>query len=346
MIARIARPAWSHWLRASAIAIGGAALALSVLLLMVGRSPAATLAAVFLNGFGSQLAWVETVTRAVPLLLCALATAIPARAGLFNIGVEGQFIAGAIGATSVVVLGPNLPAGLMLPAVTAAAMAGGALWGWLPGLLRGLLGVSEVLSGLMLNYVAIFLMEHLVHGPWKDPHALGWPYSIAFPNAAVLPRLGQTNIHLGLLFGLALTLAAYVALRSTTWGFSVRLTAANPRLARRAGVRVGLLIALTMALGGAAAALAGLGEVSVIQGRLRPGLSSGLGYAGFLVSFAVANRFEFLVPATLLVAGLYTGADALQLTAGLPSATVDIFMGVLFVATFIAQEAGKRRGDG
>jgi simple sugar transport system permease protein len=270
-----------------------------------------------------------------PLLLCALAAGIPAKAGLFNIGGEGQLYCGAVGATAIVIYAPWLPHALTIPTMIITAMAAGALWGAIPGILRGWLRVNEVLVSLMLNYVAIFLVEHLVHGSWKDPSALGWPYSQSFPSWAVLPTLKNSNVHLGLLLGLVATCLVYFLVKNTVWGFSVRVIESNPRAANYIGIRVGVYMVVLMAIGGAMAALAGLGEVSVIQGRLKSGISPGYGYTGFLVAWLARKNLVAMVFVSFIVGGFYSGADALQLTAGLPSATVDIFMGLIFLAFLV-----------
>lgn len=315
-----------------------ATILMAILLYAVGKDPVSIFWAVVVSGFGSSLGLTETITRMTPIFLCALAVAIPAKAGLFNIGGEGQLHCGAIAATALVLYIPWLPHFMVIPSMILVAMVGGALWGMIPGILRARLQVNEILVSLMLNYVAIYIVEHLVHGSWKDPEASGWPYSAPFPEWAVLPTFDQSNIHLGLLLGFVAVGLAYLVLRYTTWGFSLRVIEANPRTAKYVNVHTARYIVILMAVGGAMAALAGLGEVSVIQQRLRPGLSPGYGYTGFLVAWLARNNPLAIVPVAFLVGGLYSGADALQLTAGLPSATVDIFVGLTFL-TFLVGES-------
>jgi simple sugar transport system permease protein len=167
---------------------------LSVLLWSVNRDVAPTLTALLRSGFGDQLGLTETLVRMTPLLLCALAVALPAKAGLYNIGAEGQLHIGATAAAGVALFGTYLPPFAVLPSMVICAMVLGALWGLIPGWLRGRWGVNEVLVGLMLNYVAILLVQHLVHGPWKDSGALGWPYTARFP-AAGGPAVRTIRLH-------------------------------------------------------------------------------------------------------------------------------------------------------
>lgn len=310
-------------------------LLFAILLRAMGREPASIFWSIIVSGFGSSQGLIETITRMTPIFLCALAAGIPARAGLFNIGGEGQLHCGALAATAFVLFVPSGPHFLMIPALILVAATGGALWGMIPGLLRGWLQVNEVLVSLMLNYVAILIVDHLVHGPWKDPTAFGWPYTAPFPDWAVLQTLDNSNVHLGFLLGLVAAAVAHFVMRNTTWGFSIRLIEANPKTAEYVKVNMARYILTLMAIGGAMAALAGLGEVSVVQNRLRPGISFGYGYTGFLVAWLARNNPLAIVPVAFLIGGLYSGADALQLTAGLPSATVDIFVGMFLFGALV-----------
>ena len=333
---------WIHrWDRHRVFALTlllAAPLLMAILLLVVGKNPFSIFWAAIVGGFGRSLGLTEAITRMTPIFLCALAVAIPSKAGLYNIGGEGQLHCGAIAATAFVLYATWLPHFMMIPCIILVAMAGGALWGMIPGLLRARFQVNEILVTLMLNYVAIYIVDHLVHGAWRDPNAFGWPYSVSFPEWAVLPTWGRSNIHLGILLGLGAVVLVYFILRSTTWGFSLRLIEANPSTAGYVNINTARYIIILMAVGGATAAIAGLGEVSVIQNRLRPGISPGYGYTGFLVAWLARNNPIVIIPVAFFVGGLYSGADVLQLTVGLPSSTVDIFLGLAFL-TFLVGES-------
>ncbi len=310
---------------------------MSTCLLATGNNPIEILWEIVVGAFGSISGIEQSLTRAIPLLLCALAVAVPARGGVFNIGAEGQLYFGAIGATAVVIYMPWLPGWMFIPAMMIAAMLAGATWGSVPGLLKARIGVNEILVCLMLNYVAIYLVEYLVHGPWIDTSKdnYGWPYSIRFPDAAIFPALGGGTVHLGLILGLVAAVTIFLVLRYTTWGFGIRLMAASPATARYAIVNIKTQIVVLMAVGGGVAALAGLGEVSAIQGRLRAGISPGYGYIGFLIAWMAQNRILTIVPVSILIGGLFAGADALQLMAGLPSATTEVFMGFVYLSFLV-----------
>ena len=316
-----------------------AVIAFSVIMLVEDKSPHTTLWAILKGAFGSKLGILESLTRATPLLLCGLAVAIPARVGLVNIGGEGQLHLGAVGATAAVIYSGGIPDALLLPLMFLAAVLAGCVWAAIPGLLRARLDVNEVLVSLMFNYVGIYLVQYLVNGPWKDPAALGWPYSIQFPEAAVLPSYFDSNVHLGLLIGVGVTVLGYIIIRTTAWGFYINVIEKNPATARYARVKLASYYAILMILGGSLAAIAGLGEVSVIQGRLRAGLSPGYGYSGFVVSWLSGHHFLWMVPVAILVGGFYSGADAVQLTSDLPGTTADIFMGLVFLAFLLGKSS-------
>ena len=332
------------------VTVGFGVLAVfSLILLMMKRNPVAALCVIIEGGFGSALGFKETLARTIPLLFCGLATALPAKVGLLNIGGEGQLHLGAIGATAVVLLLPGAPTPVLLTCMAVGAMLGGATCALLPALLRGWLNVSEVLVALMLNYVGILLMQHLLHGVWKDPSALGWPYSKEFPSSAMIPSLSGSKVHLGLAVALLIAVVAHFALQRTTFGFSTRYIRVHEPMARYLKLNVPAFFCAAMVLGGACAALAGMGEVSVVQHRLRPSISANYGYIGFMLAWLAGNHLLVLIPMTILVAGLYAGADLVQLDLGLPAAAAETFIALIFLGVIVARTtkiSAQRRATG
>jgi len=307
-----------------------------------GANPIRTFIAILFGAFGNSTCFIETLTRATPIIFCALAVSLPARTGIFNIGGEGQLYLGAVGATLVALKCTNLPIPFSILAMSITAAIFGGLWASIPAFLKVVWNVNEVLVALMLNYVAIFMVEYLVHGPWRDPSAIGWPYSARFSDAMVLPTYGTTNLHIGLIIAFTIAILLSLVMKYSTVGFSMKIIEANPSVAKNITLRISHYLWFSMFLGGAIAAMAGIGEVSVIQGRLRPGISPGYGYAGFLVAWLSSHRFAFIIPVSVLIGGLYSGADELQLTAGLPSATADILMGMVFIGFLIGNHLYDR----
>jgi ABC-type uncharacterized transport system permease subunit len=309
-----------------------ALLVLGVFSLIVGsagHNPLDVLRTLATSGFASRYALIESVVKAIPILLCAIAAGIPGRLGLVNIGGEGQLLAGAIGAMFAVNLAGSSPLTLLLMAVFG-ALAGGA-WAMLPGALRGFTKANETVISLLLNYVAGLLLLHLIHGPWKDPGGLGWPQTAALPDEARLAGLFGTRIHSLVFYAVGAAALLAFAGRRSILGMAARIIESNPAAAAYAGLPVGWYYALAFAAGGLMAGLGGFGELSGIQGRLRDGMSLGYGYAGFFVAWLCRNRFEWMPAAALLFAAVITGADSLQLFSGLPFATVYLLQGLLFL---------------
>jgi general nucleoside transport system permease protein len=234
---------------------------------VLGKPPGAVLWALLDGSFGSGFAVSETLVRASPILLCALATALPARLGLISVGAEGQVVVGAIVGTAFVLFGPGLGVATM-PLLLLGGALGGAGWGAVAGWLRARLRVNETISTLLLNYIAPPLVDYLVYGPWKDPMSLGWPATVTFPDAARLSGYFGTRVHLGLALGLALVALFHVLLSRSRWGIELDLLRESPELAARAGLRFAPAVLGVLALGGALAGMAGITEASALEGRV------------------------------------------------------------------------------
>jgi len=220
-------------------------------------------------------------------------------------------------------------------------MIGGGLWAGVAGLLRARGWASETIVTLLMNYVAILLVSFVVFGPWKDPEGVNYPQTVSFVPGAILPTYGQTRVHLGLVFALvALVLTTFVMAR-TRWGLEVRAIGGNQEAARRSGIPVARYTIALMIMGGALAGLAGMAEVSAIQGRLRPSLSPGYGYSGFLISWMAGGHPAGIVAAALVLAVITAGGDILQMTQALPGSVVNILMAVMLFVV-LGRDAGRR----
>lgn len=306
--------------------------ALAGLLLACGRSPLDTYVGILRGAFGDWFAITETLVAATPILICGLSVAIAAQVGLTNIGAEGQLYMGAVGATFVALNAGNGSPGVVLPAMALAACALGAAWAGIAGVLRARLGVNETILTLLLNYVALLLVEFLIHGPWQDPASFSWPQTAAFPPAAILPTLPRSRVHLGLGMALVVAAALFAVLFMTRVGAVMRVIAANPRAASHVHDPIAAYLLVAMVLSGAVAALAGMSQVSAIEGRLRAGLSAGYGYSGFLAAWLARHHPLAILPAALLMGALTSGGDSLQLGQRLPFATVNILEGVILLS--------------
>jgi ABC-type uncharacterized transport system permease subunit len=273
------------------------------------------------------------LVRAAILLLAGLAVAVPARAGLLNVGGEGQIVIGAVAAAGVgLVTDQRLPGGVVLVLMALAAMAGGAAWAGLAAGLRLTVKVNEAISTLLLNFVAIDIMLGLIYDPWKDASGFGQPTSRPLADAARLPLFtAGGTVNAGIVLALLALGGVWWALRYTRWGFRLRVVGGNPEAARRAGMRVGPLLLSAMLVGGALAGLAGLVHFAGTEFKLRPGMTTGFGYVGFLASWLAMHRPARVGLAALLLAAIAMAGDSLQIDSGLPAASLNVLMALVLL---------------
>ncbi len=305
-------------------------LLLTGLLLVAFRTdPVKTFTSMFRGAFGTRMGFMETLVKAIPLMLTGLGVSFAFRLKFWNIGAEGQLTLGGV-ATALVMLFMNrwIPQPLLLPAAVLAGCAAGALWAGVPALLKTSLKVDETLVTLMLNYVAILISEYLYYGPWRDPKGYGFPGSAPFPEYAWLPRiLGRA--HVGLYFALALAAILWIVLKRTKWGFELGIIGASPRAARYQGIAVERNIVFALLLSGALSGMAGSFEVSAISHRLQQGLSVGYGYTAIIVAWMAQLNPVAVIFVSTLMAGLLTGGDQVQMMMKLPAAMGLVMQGMI-----------------
>lgn len=316
----------------------------SVFFLAIGHSPLPMLANMAVYAFGDLYSLSETLVKATPVLMCALAIIVPARLGLVSVGADGQLYFGALLGTAVMLAGADAPGLWLLLATLLAAAAGGALWGMAAGELKSRLGIHETISTLLLNFIALLLVNHFVYGAWRDPANLGWPSTIPFPDEAKLPSLFSTRVHAGLILAVIGAVAGHIWLVRSRKGVELDVLRENRKVGEMAGLHYARNVLLTMGIGGAIAGLAGICEAAAIQGRLQPGLSAGYGLTGFLVAWLSGRNFLWAVPISILIGGLGTAGDALQLFAKIPAASAVILQGLLFATALGIAAAVRRSG--
>jgi simple sugar transport system permease protein len=310
-----------------ALALAATVLTGSGLALIAGANPFATLGLILKGAAGSKFALLETLNRATPLIFTGLAVAVAFRAKLWNIGAEAQLYAGAL---VTVIFGTGAlgwPAWALLPVLALAALLAGALMLLGPVLLKTRMGVDEVVTTLLLNFIMLLFVSMLLEGPLKDPMGMGWPKSAALIPEARLPRIVEgLRLHWG--FGLAIlsAVAVWVILTRTTIGFAIRAVGENAQAARFAGIPVNRVLVQTALLSGGLAGLAGFSEVAGLKGNLTLDLSPGFGYSGIIVAMlALLNPLGVVVSA-LFVAGIFVGSDAMSRSAGVPSYIADMLL--------------------
>ncbi|MDI7248379.1 MAG: ABC transporter permease [Bacillota bacterium] len=299
-----------------------------VFLQLTGYDPFEVYSLMFKGAFGSRYGLIETVVKATPILLATIGVSVAFRMLLWNIGAEGQIYMGAFAASWVALSFPDWPPLMLIPAMFIAGAVAGGLWALLPALPRAIWGVNEIITTLMLNYVAIYWVDYLVYGPWKDPKGFNFPLTPQFSQAAWLPCLGTTRIHLGLTFGLAAAVAVSIMLSRTRWGYEIRVIGENPAAARYAGMDIPRNIVLVMLLSGAIAGIAGMGEVAGITHRLQHGISPGYGYTAIIVAWLAKLNPAGIVIASFLFGGLLVAGYAVQIF-GIPADIATMLQGSL-----------------
>lgn len=302
----------------------------AVFLLLTDRDPLEVYSAMFKGALGSQYGLAETVVKAIPLMLCALGISAAFRMQLWNIGAEGQFYMGAFAASWLPLTFPQTPMLLMLPGMVVLGCIGGGLWGLVPAMLRARWKVNEIITTLMLNYVAILWVDFLVYGAWKDPKGFNFPLSAKFPATAALPTFGDSRIHIGLILAILLAAAFWLIFEKSRWGFEIKVIGASEQAARYAGMNIRRNIYWVMLLSGAVCGLAGMAEVSGIVGRLQPNLSPGYGYTAIIVAWLSKLNPAAILVVSVLFGALQVGGFFVQ-TMGVPASVASMLQGaVLF----------------
>lgn len=309
-----------------------AALALSsILIRAAGANVAQALEALYLGAFGDLNAFLETLVQATPLIFTGLAVTVAFRARIWNIGAEGQLVAGAITAYWASATFSGLPSIALIPTVLFFATFGGALWGIIPGYLKVRFEADEIIVTVLLNYVIQFLLSYLLSGPWRDPTAF-FIQTPLLPEAATLPILfSKSRLHLGFVIALTVAFVVYVLLWRTSLGYEIRALGYRPNVARHKGINVAKTIVLVMAISGAIAGLAGGTELFGIHPRLRMDAMHGFGFTGILVALLGRLHPGGVILAAIFFGALVNGSSRMQIVTGVPVALVFAIQGIVIL---------------
>ena len=297
---------------------------------LLGYPATESFIAFFLKPFSTLYNLGEITIKAIPLILIALGLSVGFRAGVWNIGGEGQFILGALGAASVSLYFIDKEGVWLLPIICISGIIAGALWAALPAFFRTKFNVNEILSSLMLNYIAFFLLVYLVHGVLKDPDGFNFPESKIFSSAALLPvLLSGTRLHAGVFLVLLSTLVVWIIIKKTLLGFQLQVIGLSPKAGAYAGISQKKIIWISMLLSGAFAGLAGMLEVNGAIQQITATFNIGYGYTAIIVAFLGRLHPVGIFLAGILLATSYIGGEIAQLELGFPKAVIGIFQGML-----------------
>jgi general nucleoside transport system permease protein len=303
-----------------------------ILFTALGKNPWVALGAFFVEPVASRYGIAELLLKATPLMLIATGLAIGYRANVWNIGAEGQLTMGAIGGGGIALAFGESGGAWVLPAMLLAGALAGLAWAAIPAFLRTRFNANEILTSLMLVYVASLFLSLLVHGAWRDPEGYNFPQSKLFDAAALLPNLvPETRLNIGILIALVVVAAAWVFVRTSFAGYRMRVAGLAPAAANYAGISANRNVWLGMLIGGACAGLAGAGEAAGPIGQLLPVMSPGYGFAAIIVAFVGRLHPVGIVLASLLMSLLYLGGESAQIHLALPSAVTGLFQGTLLL---------------
>ena len=329
---RLEQPRWLS-IASPFILVGVALLLGAVLLELIGADSWVVYQRMADKAFGDRYAWSDTTIKATPLILAGLGVAVAARMNLWNIGAEGQLLFGAFMASGVALhwLPPDTAQPIMLAGMALAGFVGGALWILIPAVCKAYLNVNEIITTLMLNYVAVYWNNYFIFGPWSER---GFGLSPQFPRTGWLPRLTDyaaevpyfagLTAHGGILLALSTAVVLWVILRFTKWGFEIRIIGDNQRAAQYAGINVKRNIMLVMLMSGGLAGLAGFSEVSGVVHRLQDNFSPGYGFTAIIVAWLAKLNPLAIIPVSYLFAGLLVGADQIQ-----PAGIAQMMQGII-----------------
>jgi simple sugar transport system permease protein len=339
---RLSIPKMSYWLGplTPILAALAAFLVGALMLLGLGVNPIEAYGALIQGAFGSTNSLADTVVKATPLLFVGAGICIAFRGGVINIGGEGQFVVGGLASTWAALTFTDWPSWALITFSLLLGFLAGALWGAIPGALKAYLNVNEILTTIMMNQIAVQLMNYLLSGPMMDPKQVEAgsfiPQTARFPLAADLPRLVPTRLNLGVLLAILAAILVWVLLWRTTVGFRIRAVGLSPQAARRAGIRVERYAMLALILSGALAGLGGGAQVLGVNHRMftdgsATGFTGGAGFNGIVAALFGQLHPIGTIPASIVFGALLVGANAMQRAVQVPSALITALNGLVVV---------------
>ncbi len=318
------------------LSVVAALLTASLVFLIYGLDPLTVYSSIFYNAFATQTGLTESVVRMIPLLLVSSGLALVFMTGFWNIGAEGQLLAGAMAAYLAAVGLSWLPPLVLIPVLFALGFIAGAIWGIVPAILKARLNVNEVISTLMFYYILYWFFQHLIHGPWEAKEKVGqltyggFAHTEVIPKSSQLPLIAGTRIHWPtLIIAVASSILVYFLIVKTPLGYEMRVVGDNPSAARAAGMSYLKVITLAMVVSGGLAGVAGVGELCGIQLRFTPEFLSGYGFSGIITAWLGGINPISLIITNFLYGGLLVGGEYIMINYRLPIGVVDMFNGII-----------------
>ena len=300
-----------------------------LVLISVGVNPIEAYSIVGEEIFFTSYGWQDLLVKITPLLLTGSAVALAAQMKLWNIGAEGQFHMGTFAVTWGALNFGYLDAVTLIPFLLILSILGGGLWGCIPGLLKSRFGVNEIITSLLLNYVAAAWIDYHLFGVWRDPASNNFPITPGFSDSARLPTFFDSDVHAGLFLALFVILVLTFILKKTLIGINIQLAGDNLEAARYSGISIGLITLIVFASSGAIAGIAGFGEVTGVHYRLQQNISLGYGYTGIIVAWLARNHPIGILLSGFLMAVIFVSAEILQIEYGLPISVVFLYQGII-----------------
>lgn len=297
----------------------------AIIFTLIGHNGLAAVWEIFVSPLIDPNRWQDLGIKAAPLVIIAVGLSFGFRANVWNIGAEGQYVLGALAATGVALATWEMEGAWILPAMCVAGVLGGMAWAAIPAALKTRLGVNEILTSLMLTYVAVQLLYYLMNGPWKDPEGFNFPQTRLFNMSQTMPMLGNTIVHLGVPLAAAIAVVAWFVMTRTTFGFQIRAVGRAPQAARYAGFDANRTIWTTLLLGGGLAGLAGTFEAAGTFGQMTPQFPVGYGFTAIIVAFLGRLHPLGIILAGVVMAVTYIGGETAQTRLGLPDAAAGLF---------------------
>lgn len=341
MVKRDKTPVWLVIINTAVFVILALAFC-GIFMVAQGFNPIIVYAQMFASAFGSGSGFSDSIVTAIPLMLCGLGVSVAFKMNLNNIGAEGQYAMGALTATGFMLFGPDLPAVLQIPIMILIATATGAIWSLIAAIPRAKWNVNETITTLMLNYVALLLLDYVCYGPWKAAGGLNLPYSAKIPKTAYMAEIGSTGINIGFIIAIVVAIFMFWFFKYTTTGYQISVIKHSVTAAKYAGINVKKNIIIVMLISGALAGMTGAVQVCGVLHRLQPSLPNGAGFTAIVIAYLSKFNPIVVILVSIFFGGLSKGSYTVQ-TLGVPSQVATMLQGSILIFVLAGEILNRYR---